>query len=365
MRVTRLTFLLTVCALSLGTASTALAAPSETDTVPEQVATPPPSPSSAAATPVEKSKLAEITALRVAMHQTAFDTSPSNHAKSDLASALEDAVHESCMPRVPRDTNYTPPKKLDECSQFIDRLLDLVPEHATALCARDGFSSNSCVDAFERQTLAPLSAYSEPKRDAKQELEGKLANTKVLAQVDEMTKELANFKRGRKAPYDEEVKKQLMSRIYAILNLACIPTIIRYQTEDEIKQSRSAAKLAALTREPFSTAPSKKQSTGNPAALSSTDNPFEGFEEQLGIKDKAAPAPPEELKRVRYLPDLCVTYIGEALKMRPGDATATCHREGFQTPRCIRAIERARALQRAEKPSAPSSEKNRDGFSTF
>ena len=328
-----------------------------------------PNPSTAQPSPVKtgtssvlgsrgKMSLGEVLELQAMLAESAFLRKKTIDARADLINIYESMIGRVCMPDLTVSLAYDGHSTWKQCTDLIDKVLDLDPLNPTASCARDGIDSKSCRVAYASvkfDVYSPSDVSYSSSGDPKLDLEAKLTESKNEPVISKLDSELMDSTYPRLNTADPVRVAKVRALFSRLLALSC--TGVRLKLE-------SAA--AAFSAPGFG---SPKQKADSDGILGEASIPDLGAP-PIGRDASAASAPnqmPEDAKainfgRVRLLPTRCQKYVEASLQLFPDFTPAICQKWGYYSPVCIDAKRRERKKS-GKTSSAPIS--NGSEFTTF
>lgn len=271
-----------------------------------------PSPTSESATPLPSQTPATRPTrlqLQLEVAETAYLLKKDDQTLGQLVGILEQAVAAYCMPEL-RTGTVLPSRPLEgRCLATVQRIIEVDPSNAAAICARDGIDSTTCVDAYGGQRIQAYQPTSEQSAN-NGSLGYGVQRARVAPAVQALEGELYMANRAREINRTPDTEKKVRDVLDRLIPAACFYSSVMYRSQEQ---------------------------------------------------------GPRE--RVRLLPDECIRSTDEALRAFPGHARAVCAREGYYTPACTRARRqevRASAVasaspRQSRAPAPPSSGPQRGG----
>jgi len=305
----------------------------------------------------------DVDDLKIAMAESSLQVNPSLRTTSDLISALEATLTKSCFGDTLRTLEYNGSPTDPQCLERMEKLLQLYPDSAVGICLRDGFGADSCISAYQNQTLAPYSYSSGA--DSFQDPALKVGLSKVeQSKLSSLSSTLEDVnKRYQAATTDSEKQNSLndATRLYdQLLGIACRVSAISLEDAPGTS-SQPEAESGELTE-------IRRKIMKIPAGLRAEhqERMLQKAEEELGqakankdkrdfILKKIQVIQNPEVKtavstdgkiRVRVVLPECFELIQKAEKIIPNLPSPICHRVGWYSPQCVAAIKSWQAYRK-------------------
>ncbi len=115
--------------------------------------------------PLVQASSLEVLEWKALMSEGRYQIEKNPFDKFDLILQLERLINKRCLGRLPFDLSYLPSGQNKECSELVEKLLELDPDNAPALCVRDGVEAASCRDSYLRSIIWTLAELATAKKE--------------------------------------------------------------------------------------------------------------------------------------------------------------------------------------------------------
>ncbi len=306
--------------MPMATRAPVSAPPSES---PTETATPLPQSSAEQA----QSKSSDILELHALLSEKIYRTKNTPENRIKYIEALERRVGPLCMPHLTRDLIYTGMSKTEECSDWIEKILDLDPENPSAICARDGIDSRSCRTAYSKVqvgTYDPTEYINSS--DPMEAVEAKIAVSRNASEISTIEAQLEKLTFERPKGDQVEILREKRKVLYnQLLALAC-----------------TSIRLSITTS---STPPGEPGSSKKNLIIS--DAELESFGIPSTTLNNPGPAARYTIHK-RLLIPRCDRAIKLALNAFPELPSPLCQKFGYYSPQCVEAKRAEKSAKRTE-----------------
>jgi hypothetical protein len=265
--------------------------------------------------------------LKVKMAEEVYAAEESSENLSTLLAAYESAVAGSCMPKILATLHYEGPPKEGPCRQFIAKILALHSTNPVALCARDGFSAETCKGAFSEHKFVTFSGSHLRTRRRTDDAD-------QTAKKEELTTLLAKYKETQQPDLREKIEKIF----YTLLRAACSDAQVYFEKSSPSCQSGECG-------------------------IQKEFKDMEWLQEHLQTDS----ADKNELKLSRFITASsdCNDYVQAALEFDPLFPSALCVKYGSISPPCISGLRRYRSGSQRQKGRVPQPVGRSSGLERF
>ena len=230
--------------------------------------------------------------LQLEVAETAYLLKKDDQTLGQLVGVLEQAVAPYCMQTLRTGTALPASPLQGRCLATVQRMIEIDPTNAAAICARDGIDATTCVDAYGGQRIEAYQPAAEQSAQAGGLSYG-VQQARVAPAVQALEAELYMAIRAREINRTPETEKKVREIFERLIPASCFFSSVIYRTQEQAPR-----------------------------------------------------------QRVRLLPQECIKNTDEALRSFPGNARALCARDGYYTPACTRA-RRTEARARSVAPPSP------------
>jgi hypothetical protein len=330
------------------------------------------------ALPQSLEKALSIPDLKIEMAESSWKIKPTLQSLTELANALERYLNENCFGDMLRTLSYKGPPTDENCIARMERLLDIYPNNPVATCLRDGIEAQSCSDAYRDQSMRQFnpSSNAEDAPDPALRVGLTAQETEKLRAINDT---LGNVNKDyQSATSDEEKQKHTDDALHLYdqaLSIAC--KIVALQLEDPTagKSADSEHSSVREVREKLLKIPpalrpdyQNRLTTEAEEELAKAKNsPSEQkiiLQKIAAIQNPEVDTKPTAAGKIRYrivLPQ-CYDLVGKATVLVPNLPSATCHRDGWQSPQCMVAVKKwhayraqvAERMRQGEKRAQPT-----------
>jgi hypothetical protein len=293
-----------------------------------------------------------ITELKISMAESSLKVNPSLRTLAELAAALEDYLNNNCFGQLLSTLKYDGPPTDPNCISKMERLLSFYPNNPVAVCLRDGIAAPSCENAYNVQELR---AFTSSDSAADPALKVGLS-AQDEAKVKALSETLANVNRDYQSAQQVADKQKLMddaAQLYdQLLSVTCKLYSLKLEQPQGAKDEPTEDPSIREVRERLLKIP--------PALRGDYQNQLlTQAEEELGraASDKARQAlilerikviqnpdnrqtlTAADKERIRIVLPRCKELIEQSAKILPHLPSPICHRQGWRSPQCVKAIE--------------------------
>lgn len=315
-----------------------------------------------------------ITDLTIEMAESTWKVRPTLQSLSELVNALEKNLNSRCFGDMLRKLSYEGPPTDPDCLARMERLLDLYPGNPVATCLRDGIESQSCSDAYRGQSMKSFSSSWSPEETPDPALRVGLSrqDQEKLRAINETLLSINKDYQQSKTNMEKQKATDDAMHLYdQALSIAC--KIVALRLEDPTAGQRQPHEDPAVreVKEKLRKIPpalraeyqNKLLSEAEEELAKAKNSPSKRkiiLEKIAAINNPGIDALPTTKGKIRYrvvLPE-CFELVGKASVLLPKLPSPTCHRDGWQSPQCFRAVQRwhtykaevaARKLQAEER----------------
>lgn len=312
----------------------------------------------------------ELAQWQLDIAESSYALSKTDRNLTSLLSAYERLMALYCMPNLSQTLQYKGFPTDPLCLKYLDAAFALDAENPFSTCSRDGIDSRSCEEAFNAQeTVAFSSTFPiwPAEEGGSTDLDLALDTRSIASpELNALNQELSNLE-GR-SNISPELKAELMPKLRQVLaqtlGLTCKTVKLKVQTlfGEAGAVARSDVPIAALKDPKFRSylqtlPPSQREEavakarqaeeSANRRPGQEPDSPMDEIVKGLSptpvAKTRVARIRSDGVMRTRFISPQCEALITRALRIDPGNASATCARYGDYTPDCIKARRRERA----------------------
>ncbi len=326
-------------------------------------------------------KALSVNELKIEMAESSWKIKRSLRNLTELANSLEVYLNENCFDNMLKSLSYSGPPTNPDCLARMDRLLDIYPDNPVAVCLRDGIEAQSCGDAYRGQSMKQFLASTSEENVPDPALRVGLSAQDVQ-KLRAINETLENINKDyQRAAIDDE-KQQYTDdamRLYdQALSIAC--KIVALQLEDPAASKGVESEHPAireirekLLKVPLALRPEYQERLTTEAEEELAKAKGSPTDQQLimqkmqVIQNPEIDTTPRTAGKLRYrvvLPE-CYNLVAKTAILVPNLPSATCHRDGWQSPQCIVAVkkwhtyrnqiaERKRINQKLAQPTAGS-----------
>ncbi len=332
----------------------------------------------------------DLIQVELSMAENGYDINPSDDNKNVLVTAYEKAIAHYCMPTIHNTLEYSEKPSNPECALYIQKLLKLDPDNAVAICADKGIDSQSCLRAFQLQSIATFVGGQAKGSAAAIELEATVKIARNQKQIDSLQNE-ANLATQKWNQEQSEANLNRLREVYAnFIRASCVISMTKLAAISPGERARLLEMKPTPTPVPQgSLADAIIQMQNEIQRRNEASSAAQGQVAQNRIDDifalktaekRAAEAKSGKTvyyKRVRYITLPCKNASEQILKLLPSFPSATCQLYGLVSPQCIADLRKAKleasvkAAQSSSKAaeaasrSAVTRPRQQDGLSSF
>jgi len=285
-----------------------------------------------AQTPITKKVPAsrlELLTLEKGLAKSDYELRQTNFNLSRLVAASEKLVAYYCFPRVYVDFAYNGLPEDAHCKAEISELETINPLNPVVTCARNGFTSASCKQAFVLQKTEAFIGRGNSKDAspfATWELAFESARLSSAEKVADLWQKITSARGEIFAEKDPAKLAALNAKTRSLqsqlLKLTC--GVSRLSLEE------ASAKRFGI---PMTFEPTK------PPLAKQDQQLLELLKELPGAKVSPSPSPtPTGLVRIRYVGDLCRRTLESMRKLDPEFSGIPCYLHGSYSPECFDAV---------------------------
>ena len=346
----------------------ALSASAQTPSTP--VPTPGPKPTHSPRQVENISRAVGINELKIEMAETRLKLYADPKIVSDLASALEEYLTTTCMPKLLQTLSYAGKPSDPICIERTRRLLQINPGNPVAVCVQEGIASKPCIDAFQNQKIVVVYPSQGDHIDPALRVGLSAATLDRIAKVEGSLEEINTKYQRAETPDEKRALLNDASTLYdQILNMSCKVSAVGLVPESAGVESAEPAEITQTRERLLQIPPAIRgdyQREMAAKAQKEFDDPKTTPERASQLKDLLAvikdpsglsPHQTANLKRARYILSKCSESLTLAAKVVPDLPSVTCFHQGWYTPQCIYALKKWRIQKQQEttKGNAASS----------
>jgi hypothetical protein len=269
------------------------------------------------------------------LDEVQFEAKPANiDYRSNLVSSYQHILDMFCFAGSMRALTYEGPPDEKHCRTFIDKLLAVDSQNPAAICARDGIGAAACAKAYDGQKFEVVTDHPAPVP----------SNSQLsAAEQSKFRAALEPPKSPRLLKLVDSLKPLLNKRIKPVVGKKMDPAVRADFAQTELQLRSIYSQLldirCAMYRMRLTPAVGQAGKPAPPPGLSALLG--KGYGTDSGDSDKKKDDAPS-FGHVRQLATSCMMQIGEARKVFPDLAAATCYEIGLYSPKCFAALHEAR-----------------------
>lgn len=297
----------------------------------------------------------DLDQLKLEMALTSFKLNPDSRTRAMAIDGYQGLVIKECYSQVYKNLTLVPPGT-PKCQSLVAKLLQFEPQNPLAICAREGFESNGCRNAYRGQSFKSISIQSDDT-----ELDQVLDMKRSEQELSELQNKISNLRSDYEIHQDLDSRTALMTELERAMEKSCrnISEAPAEEFRDGSELFKKYPELEKIVSGKDSTQVATPGSLANmieptEVALSeptpkSQEKPFAGL-----LKDLSNESAEGKVNIVRYrnASPFCFSFVSQVLEFEPQHARATCLRDGPYSPSCLAAVKKQR-----ENPVANSSGK--------
>ncbi len=316
---------------------------------------------------VDLEKAVGVLELRIQMAENSLKFFNNTVNLVELVSSLEEYINGKCFGTLHKTLQYMGPPTDPVCVGYMERLLQINPDNPAAICLRDGISAPSCLSAYQNQKTEPYYSGAFDAQVPSPALKSGIPALE-LERLDKLTLTLQEVNSKYQSTEEQAEKSRLMDDALALyeqlLGTACRMTAIRFVPRSDSTGESRDTEIEEI-REKLLKIPLKLRSEHQERMLSETENRFAAAknnkpeQEHLKALMEAIRNPGgdgilsvQANERVRLILPKCKELIDQCLAAFPKSPAPACHRDGWFTPNCIRAIQAYRIDQQQRQAAA-------------
>jgi hypothetical protein len=325
---------------------------------------------------VDLEKAVGVSELRIEMAENSLKFVNNMVSLTELISALEDYVNGKCFGALFKTLDYKGPPTDPTCVGYMERLFQLNPDNPAATCLRDGIAAQSCIDAYLNQKTATYYPGTYDAEVRSPALKAGMSAAEV-ERLSKLTLILKDVNSKYQSTQEVEEKSRLMDDALALydqmLVAACRISAVRFAPRPESDSSSEDSEIRGA-REKLLKIPPKLRGEHQERMLTeletklaaAKDNKTEqarlmALMEAIKNPNRDGVMTIKTNERVRLILPQCQDLIQQCLSAFPKAAAPVCHRDGWFTPTCIRAIRLYRADRQQRQVEAEATRRATGG----
>lgn len=312
---------------------------------------------------------------RFLLASTTYESSPTKQNHLERIAALERLTQVACMRKMLTTLSYREPPQELLCLAAIDKLLVLNPGSTSAICARDGIDSPSCLSADADTTTRVDSSKGAKSGEAN------ASSEKFRSLKDQLSGNLNLLRSGSRGVSEEQrvtARSEATELASQLLGIACAgaKVFVRERPVVKVRDFSNSHKDPYGLSELLET--QERLRGAEPQSVNGRTNPAVSEDEGLG--QPRAPAPFVGLRSAKPTPKMttaplglvylvssdCASTISTARSLDPALPALVCAERGRYSPRCVQAIRASQVAAKGGKGSADDFRVGEEeGFSRF
>lgn len=298
----------------------------------------------------------DVSSLAVEMAESRFKLSPAYAAFVDLIAALGKYINSHCLSEIYPSLSSLQPSRDPICLNNIAFTLSLDPGNPEAICTRDGIDSPSCSNAYSQQDVSTgLTFPNSNETYQKFLIDAQLNDSKQGATLVKLQTEFSALSTNYQLNKNKDNRDKLYRAASELLDKSC--AITRNIANPNYTRDRDA-------QEKSITGPDTRPGGGttSPSTADALKDDMPLFSQMIAKLSNKTPSNPIQIptviNRVRLISSQCQSTISSVLQGLPDFSRAICHRDGFYSPSCIRALRRQRSLDATTSGTPQASKAN-------
>jgi hypothetical protein len=310
---------------------------------------------------IDLNQALDINELKIEMAESQLKVRASDKASSELITYLEEFLNSKCLGSVTSTLTYSGNPTDPLCLSRLNRLTQLNPDNPVALCVRDGFAAQSCIEAYRKQRLVAFSGSNMEDVDPALKVGLSSYERSLLEKIKQDLQPLDSQWAAASSPEEKAtILEAALPSYEKMLNTACRVVILRVNrlkldSKEESTEAREVRekllkiplalrgeyqeKMTQDVEERLARVADQPKEVANLTALLEVIRTPETYVPPLSSSNS---------ERVRYVLPQCFELL-KSVKERIGSHPAPlCHTEGWYSPQCISAIKAYRAEMRAK-----------------
>jgi len=319
-----------------------------------------------------------VSDLKIEMAESSWKIKQTLQTLVELANALEKYLNENCFGDMLRTLSYEGPPTNPDCIARMEQLLDIYPENPVAICLRDGIAAQSCSDAYRGQSMKQFSPSTslEESPDAALRVGLSAADVDKLRAINET---LGNVNKDyQQSSSDNDKQKHMDDAMHLYdqaMSIACKVVAVQLEDPSTGKSPEKEDSAVREIREKLLKIPPTLRADYQNRLMTEAEEELAKAKKDpykirliqqkiAAISNPEVDTRPTAAGKIRYrvvLPD-CYELVGKASILVPKLPSATCHRDGWQSPQCMAAVKKwndyrakiAEQKRRSEKRAQPT-----------